>query len=467
MVTREILNSHPLSTLKKEISKTNIKGYSKMKKAEVVDLMMKNKNRFGHIQHANKKQREAKTKDVKPQAPKKKINVVRTKEGKSNLEALSKLIGGSDISKRVAKTKDVKPKAPKKKINVVSTKQGKSNLDFLSEAISKSDISKRVAKTKDVKPKPKKKEEPVSLGQSLTGLTKAEMLKLDPAELFGKLPTLAKLNILDPKTTGIKVGEKSYVGDLFRGDYFVYKSITQPTFYLAQGRKKNGDYIFVKANKYGDIDEDAAKTKTGKIKTYIVKSEVLKKVLKGGLSKEEHKKIFKGNSGPLRSYVLSFKLVGKMKHYHADGEDKMFNKEYTGGTLANKGLTRYLENYFRETKGKSFFSKARNVNIELTFPFAGFKGKNGQPFALPIKMRVKMYVYGGEDGQYIQANEVELKDSAYNATFEKWFYGKHPQGDSMYFVYPTPENPMSKKLSEGIEYATRKQLESRPRYIFS
>jgi hypothetical protein len=112
MVTREILNSHPISTLKKEISKTNIKGYSKMKKAEVVDLMMKNKDRFSHIQHAEKKQRVAKTKDVKPKAPKKKINVVSTKEGKSNLEALSKLIGGSDISKRVAKTKDVKP--PKK-----------------------------------------------------------------------------------------------------------------------------------------------------------------------------------------------------------------------------------------------------------------------------------------------------------------------------------------------------------------
>jgi len=48
-LTKEILNSHPASTLKKEISKTNIKGYSKMKKGELVELMMKNKERFGHI----------------------------------------------------------------------------------------------------------------------------------------------------------------------------------------------------------------------------------------------------------------------------------------------------------------------------------------------------------------------------------------------------------------------------------
>ena len=48
-VSKEILNSHPVGTLKKEIAKTNIKGYSKMKKAELVDLMMKNKEKFGHI----------------------------------------------------------------------------------------------------------------------------------------------------------------------------------------------------------------------------------------------------------------------------------------------------------------------------------------------------------------------------------------------------------------------------------
>jgi hypothetical protein len=46
------LESHSVSTLKKEISKTNVKGYSKMKKTEVVALMLKHSDRFNHIKHA-------------------------------------------------------------------------------------------------------------------------------------------------------------------------------------------------------------------------------------------------------------------------------------------------------------------------------------------------------------------------------------------------------------------------------
>jgi hypothetical protein len=54
MVSAEILNSHPISTLKKEISKTNLKGYSKMKKPELVAIMMKNQSKFGHIKKLEK-----------------------------------------------------------------------------------------------------------------------------------------------------------------------------------------------------------------------------------------------------------------------------------------------------------------------------------------------------------------------------------------------------------------------------
>lgn len=52
---KDIFESHPVSVLKKEIAKTNIKGYSKMKKAEVIELMIKNKDKFGHIKMADKK----------------------------------------------------------------------------------------------------------------------------------------------------------------------------------------------------------------------------------------------------------------------------------------------------------------------------------------------------------------------------------------------------------------------------
>jgi len=49
VLTRDILSTHPVSHLKKFISATNIKGYSRMKKAQVIDLIMANKSRFSHI----------------------------------------------------------------------------------------------------------------------------------------------------------------------------------------------------------------------------------------------------------------------------------------------------------------------------------------------------------------------------------------------------------------------------------
>ena len=71
-----ILNSHPVSVLRKEISKTNIKGYSKMKKDEIVSLMMspENKDKFHHIEMAVKKVRESK-KAPEPEPKKEKLGV--------------------------------------------------------------------------------------------------------------------------------------------------------------------------------------------------------------------------------------------------------------------------------------------------------------------------------------------------------------------------------------------------------
>ena len=68
-ITKEILDSHPVATLKREIGKTNIRGYSKLGKADLITLMMKNKERFGHIQMAEKKARAPRTK--KEEKPKK------------------------------------------------------------------------------------------------------------------------------------------------------------------------------------------------------------------------------------------------------------------------------------------------------------------------------------------------------------------------------------------------------------
>tara|TARA_R110001606_G_C15150340_1_gene625655 strand:- start:283 stop:591 length:309 start_codon:yes stop_codon:yes gene_type:complete len=79
---KNILNSHPVAVLKQEISKTNIKGYSKMRKAEVVELMLKNKDKFGHIKFNEEKRQ----KDDDKKLEKKKKDKIKV----SFLKALSK-----------------------------------------------------------------------------------------------------------------------------------------------------------------------------------------------------------------------------------------------------------------------------------------------------------------------------------------------------------------------------------------
>tara|TARA_R110000772_G_scaffold165354_1_gene276675 strand:+ start:176 stop:733 length:558 start_codon:yes stop_codon:yes gene_type:complete len=87
MVSREILSSHPVTHLRKEISKTNIKGASKMKKAALIDVMMKHKDRFSHITMMKKApKKEAPKKDApKKEAPKKEAPKKEAPKKKPNL----------------------------------------------------------------------------------------------------------------------------------------------------------------------------------------------------------------------------------------------------------------------------------------------------------------------------------------------------------------------------------------------
>ena len=75
-----------------------------------------------------------------------------------------------------------------------------------------------VAKVMKAKPKKKlvlkvKPKEALTIGKSLTGLSKEEMNKLSPLELFGKLPVSVAKIVLDPKTTGVKVAKQKYTNN--------------------------------------------------------------------------------------------------------------------------------------------------------------------------------------------------------------------------------------------------------------
>ena len=66
----DILKTYTLDELRKEISKTNIKGYSKLKKLDLIELMLKYKDRFKHL---------------KPKLSKRQLNSINKREMNKNL----------------------------------------------------------------------------------------------------------------------------------------------------------------------------------------------------------------------------------------------------------------------------------------------------------------------------------------------------------------------------------------------
>ena len=116
MLTSDILNSHPVKTLKSEISKTNIKGYSKLKKNEIIELMLKYKSRFSHIK---------KKEDIAKQP--KKIKIIR----KPKIEVPKITITEPEPEKRKVYSRGgrfFKPKEPKSKLPQIPKFSGKIKL---------------------------------------------------------------------------------------------------------------------------------------------------------------------------------------------------------------------------------------------------------------------------------------------------------------------------------------------------
>ena len=143
MPSRKILNSHPVSVLKKEISKTNIKGYSKMKKPELIDLMMKpeHEDRFAHIEMApsREEKKAQKAKDAKNQ-----------KEGDDFLKREEERLKKEEAAKKKEMQSILAKEPPKKK----GKKKAKIQL-----TVTKADGSVKELKMKEKKAKKERKAE--------------------------------------------------------------------------------------------------------------------------------------------------------------------------------------------------------------------------------------------------------------------------------------------------------------------
>tara|TARA_R110002073_G_scaffold2239_2_gene15403 strand:+ start:441 stop:1442 length:1002 start_codon:yes stop_codon:yes gene_type:complete len=110
----KIFNTYTNPELKKEISKTNLKRYSKMKKNEIITLMLKHPQKFKHIEAKEAKKKEPKKKEPKKKEVKKK-EVKKEKIGKGIFNIFDRKLSFSNMSK---KTLDKYGKCPIKQIFV-------------------------------------------------------------------------------------------------------------------------------------------------------------------------------------------------------------------------------------------------------------------------------------------------------------------------------------------------------------
>ena len=204
------------------------------------------------------------------------------------------------VPKKVApvKTKMLVKKYPKTKED--STAQDKKVNSFMNMDIPALKTTTKVRKqnTADMKSAREAKKP-----NAMTGLTKAEMNKMSPLELFGMLPSLAKKVVLDPKATGVKVGANVHkflrqlddVAELLVDFEFEYNT----AHYLGSGM-------------YQIEPEKIAKVVYG---SYLKKVEVLSQAI--------HRAKTKFFSGDLLKELERLDRAGKLKGYdYLEGIDK-------------------------------------------------------------------------------------------------------------------------------------------------
>ena len=130
MVSHSILNSHTVAYLRAEISKTNMKNYSKMNKANVINEMLKNKQRFEHITMKSIEKKVVKK-------PVKKVEVEPVKEP----EPIKRRI-------KIVKKVEVEPEPIKRRIKIVKKVKIAENI----EPVKRIKIVKKVNIAENVKP---------------------------------------------------------------------------------------------------------------------------------------------------------------------------------------------------------------------------------------------------------------------------------------------------------------------------
>jgi hypothetical protein len=327
MPTTEILKKLSLPTLKSEVRKTNIKNWSALRKPALIELMLKPEHiqRFSHLGT-----KESKKKYIIPsrRVPLPTISAKDISDlGKGKVVKKKTIIRKPKTSTTVRRINVVDEEEPQKKVIIKSIKPSVAKkISVVAKTPSKAKViapkAKRIPMTATVIPAVIKKKIIKKLaktpGSKLTGLTPAQMNAMTPEELFGKLPVALAKKVLDPKTTGVKVGAMNIKSiqyqDVFNDNKHMYDPEDEDSNYI-DSMNYNDDFTdvltpkqsrwYVKYRSEEDLSE----------KQEDIKESLQQKILSGvsNILGNQRDKIFKkwkkankGMTGNLEDFKKSF-----------------------------------------------------------------------------------------------------------------------------------------------------------------
>ena len=198
----EILQKMKVSDLKKEISKQNIKGYSKLKKAEIIKIMTDRPDKFKYLLLQNLKQKKELLQDK-----------VKLKEAKDKLEKITaKKIPAkkAEVIKPKPKQKPIIPKIIKTKTGIITVKPKEEPKKEAPKPAPKKEAPKAEPKKEALKAEPKKeapKAEPKKETKELSkDEKKLQQLFINDAKLKNKFKASKSPMIsgLSPKERDIR-----------------------------------------------------------------------------------------------------------------------------------------------------------------------------------------------------------------------------------------------------------------------
>ncbi len=307
---------------------------------------------------------------------------------------------------------------------------------------------KKVMPQKAVKIPPKKREVKVPIRKVVpkteldkrTGLTKAEANKLSTLQLFGMMPQEIRRQILNPKKTGVKVGDA--YASMLKGKTVELKAkgYSGNSPFIYEGRKKKDNKLqFRFSNTHGD---DNITNYDGKPQKNYYTPAKFDQMLKKGLVITTHQPHYKGDS-----------TDDKFRIHHLNASSMSdANWEFSSNLAQYIGY--YLNNNTKEhNKAYEAHENDKDYVITLKIPIKNSLGVGRKDLVFTIKDLTVNYSHADALGRrrrpYFDTNELKKKGKINETDLPL---------DGAVIIFPTEANNDVKTLGKGVELTTMKKI---------